>query len=112
MSERDYRLFLTDIRDCAHKILEYVQGKSYDEFLNTPMLIDAVIRNLEIIGEATKHLPEEIKEKFPGMEWKDMAGFRDLAIHQYFVMDYEIIWDIVQNKLTALEDAVQAALGE
>jgi len=69
MPKRDYVLFVSDMRDCAKRIQEYVQGKSFEEFTSNQMLIDAVIRNLEIIGEATKNIPSEIKQRYPQIEW-------------------------------------------
>lgn len=102
MPKRNYALFVTDIRDCTKRILEYVKGKSFEEFTSNQMLIDAVIRNLEIIGEATKNIPTEIKRKYPQIEWKKIAGLRDMVIHQYFGTDNEILWDLVQNKIPEL----------
>lgn len=67
------------------------------------MRIDAVVRNLEIIGEATKMIPESIRGKFPSVEWKKIAGLRDILAHHYFEVDLDIIWDILQNKLPELE---------
>jgi uncharacterized protein with HEPN domain len=67
------------------------------------MRIDAVIRNLEIIGEATKMIPESIRVRYPSVEWKKIAGLRDILAHHYFEVDLDIIWDIVQNKLPGLE---------
>jgi uncharacterized protein with HEPN domain len=67
------------------------------------MRIDAVIRNLEIIGEATKMIPESIRARYPSVEWKKMAGLRDILAHHYFEVDLDIVWDILYNKLPALE---------
>lgn len=68
MPERSYKLFVTDIRDCTKKILDYTKDRSFEEFVNDQMLIDAVVRNLEIIGEASKNLPEKIKDKYQMVE--------------------------------------------
>ncbi|VUT24180.1 MAG: hypothetical protein MASP_00379 [Candidatus Methanolliviera sp. GoM_asphalt] len=102
MPERDFKLFIIDIRDCANRILDYTRGKSFEEFIKNQMLIDAVVRNLEIIGEATKNLPDKIKLKYPRIEWRKIAGLRDIVIHGYFRIDYEILWDIIQNKIPDL----------
>jgi uncharacterized protein with HEPN domain len=110
MPKRDYKLFITDIRDCANRILDYIKDKSFDEFIENQMLIDAVVRNLEIIGEATKNLPDNIRQKYPKVEWRKIAGLRDIVIHGYFGIDYEILWDIIQNKIPDLFVKIQEVL--
>jgi len=110
MPKRDYKLFITDIRDCANRILDYTRGKSFEEFIKNQMLIDAVVRNLEIIGEATKNLPDKIKQKYPQIEWRKIAGLRDIVIHGYFGIDNEILWDIIQNKIPDLAIKIQEVL--
>jgi uncharacterized protein with HEPN domain len=102
MSKRDYRLFINDMYDCACKILDYVKGLSFEEFIKNEMLIDAVIRNLEIIGEASKHLPVGLRRKYPQIEWRKIGDLRNIVIHEYFAIDYDILWDIVQNKVPTL----------
>ncbi|MFH1862904.1 MAG: DUF86 domain-containing protein [bacterium] len=102
MYKRDFRLFLSDIKECASKIQQYVSRTSFEEFINTPILLDAVLRNLEIIGEASKNIPASIKKKYPQIEWRKISGLRDIVIHQYFGLDYNILWDVVQNKIPDL----------
>ena len=110
MLKRDYKLFITDIRDCANRILDYTMDKSFDEFIENQMLLDAVVRNLEIIGEATKNLPNDIRQKYPQVEWRKIAGLRDIVIHGYFGIDYEILWDIIQNKIPDLVVKIQEVI--
>ncbi|MGH9429056.1 MAG: HepT-like ribonuclease domain-containing protein [Terriglobia bacterium] len=107
---RDYKISLEDILDAARKIRTYTEGMSQKTFAADPKTLDAVVRNLEIIGEAIKKIPEEIRSKYPGVDWKKIAGLRDILIHEYFGIDVEIIWDIVQNKLPVLEKQVQQIL--
>lgn len=102
MSKRDYRLFLSDISDSSKKIKEYVGNKSFEEFTSNPMLIDALIRNLEIIGEAVKNIPDSVKAKYNQIDWRKIAGLRDILIHDYFGINFKILWDIVQNKIPDL----------
>lgn len=72
----------------------------------------AVIRNLEVIGEAVKRLPEPVRSRQPGVEWKKIAGLRDILIHEYFGINVDGVWDVVQHKLSGLEAAVKHLLGE
>ena len=81
------------------RIIEYVGERDFKEFKQNYMLLDAVIRNFEIIGEATKNIPEFIKEKYSSVPWKKMYGLRNLISHEYFGIDYEMIWEIVKSNL-------------
>ncbi len=74
--------------------------------------MDAVIRNLEVIGEAVKRLPEEIKNQQPDMEWRKISGLRDILIHEYFGINVEVVWDVIQHKLSGLEDAARKLIGD
>lgn len=99
---RDYRVFVDDILEAVGKIQNYTSGMSFEELKQDAKTLDAVIRNLEIIGEAAKKIPENIRLKTPLIEWKRIAGLRDILIHEYFGIDIVIIWDILQNKLPTL----------
>ncbi len=103
MSERDWRLFLKDIRDCAARIIDYVDTMSRDEFFHDPKTVDAVMRNLAIIGEASKKIPVDTRRKYPAVEWKKMAGLRDIVVHDYFGIDEDIIWDVVSVRIPELK---------
>lgn len=93
---RSQKLYLNDIVDSMEKILEYTEGIDYDEFTNTSMIFDAVIRNFEVIGEAAKSISEEIKENYPDIPWGDMVGMRNILIHSYFGIDYSIVWNTIK----------------
>jgi uncharacterized protein with HEPN domain len=86
---------LMDILESMNRIDTYILGVNYDSFLNNQMLIDAVIRNLEIIGEAARNLPDELKNKYPELPWRNMIGLRNILIHQYFGVDESIIWEVI-----------------
>ena len=108
---RDFKLYLEDILEAVARIERYTAGQSFQQFSHDEKTVDAVVRNLEVIGEAVKRIPEEIRQKHPSMEWRKIAGLRDILVHEYFGIDAEIIWDIVQNKLPLLEQSVRSLLG-
>ena len=105
---RDSRVYLEDILDAVAKIRRYTCGLSLDEFKADERTVDAVVRNLEVIGEAVKSLGTEIRTQAPEVEWRKIAGLRDILIHEYYGVDPEVVWDIVSNKMAALENAVRA----
>jgi len=98
-SERTYIHFLEDIAESISKIFAYTKSYDFEKFKNDDKTVDAVIRNLEIIGEASNKVPENIREKYPLVPWDEMYRMRNKAIHEYFGVDYEIIWDIIVNYL-------------
>lgn len=102
MSKRDDIDFLYDIREAISRIEEYTSVMTYEDFLNDLKTQDAVIRNLEIVGEATKNLSFEFRNKYEYIPWKEMAGLRDKLIHQYFGVNIDIVWDIAINELPGL----------
>lgn len=109
---RDYKVYLEDIVLAIAKIHRYTSGLSLEAFANDERTLDAVVRNLEVVGEAIKKVPESVRSKHPEVDWKKVGGLRDILIHEYFGIDLDIIWDVVQNKLPALEQQVQAILRE
>jgi uncharacterized protein with HEPN domain len=104
--KRDYILFIEDILTCIEKIEKYISGVSFEEFCGNEMIVDAVIRNFDIIGEAVKKIPEEIKKKYTGIEWKEAAGFRDILIHDYFGIDLEAVWDTLRNNIPSFKKQI------
>ena len=101
---RDDRLFLDDMRDAIQAIRVYTEGMTYKAFAGDRKTIDAVVRNLEIIGEAAGHLSSTIRKSNREIEWKKIVALRNLLIHEYFGISKQIVWDIVKNKLDALEN--------
>ncbi len=110
--QRDYRAYLEDILEAAGAAREFVAGMGKDELAKDRRTRDAVVRNLEIIGEAAKKLPAQMRRDHPEVEWKKIAGLRDILVHDYFGIDMDIVWDIVQNKLAVLVEQVQRILDE
>jgi uncharacterized protein with HEPN domain len=99
---RNPRLYLEDIAFSCEKVLRYTKDITFNEFKLDDQKYDAVLRNLELIGEAAKNIPDEIRNRYPRVEWRKISGFRDIAAHQYFSIADSIIWDIVQNKIPPL----------
>ena len=110
MSERDFRLYLVDILDSGSAVLAFVKDLSFEEFCNDRKTSSAVIREFEIIGEAVGKIPDELKQKHPDVEWQDIKDFRNLLIHEYFGVDMEIMWKIIQENLPVLMNAVKEIL--
>lgn len=96
--QRDPSVFLQDILVAAEKIEKYTQGLSYDDFLDNDLISDAVIKNILVIGEVAKNIPDEIRQASPHIEWRKMAGMRDMMIHGYFSINYRIVWDVVRRQ--------------
>ena len=107
---RDLRLYLEDMRDCCSKVLRYTEGMTLKQLMSDEKTFDAVMRNLEITGEAARHVPDELKGRHADVEWRKIAGFRDIAIHAYPTIDEEIVWDIVQHKVPQLLEQVERIL--
>jgi len=99
MSKRGDKELLTDIAESCRRILYYIKGKSYDGFFKDNKTQDAVVRNLEIIGEAAKNISNELKQKSKKIPWKNIAGTRDRLIHGYFGINYDIVWSIIKKEI-------------
>jgi len=102
MSKRTSQLLLNDILEASRKIQKFTKGMSLDKFINDDKTVDAVIRNFEIIGEASNRLPKEFKTKNSNIDWTRIKGFRNRIVHDYFGIDHSIIWNIIQNYLPEL----------
>ncbi|WLT31269.1 DUF86 domain-containing protein [Geothrix sp. PMB-07] len=107
---RDPRLYLADILEAIRRVRILNEGVAFEQFQEDWRTLDATLRNLEILGEAVKHLPSELTSLHPQVAWKNIAGFRDFLAHAYFGVDEEIVWDILTTKLVPLEEAVRTLL--
>jgi uncharacterized protein with HEPN domain len=99
---RSWRLFLEDMRGAGRKVVRNTSGLDLDAFLADELVFDATLRNLEILGEAAKGIPDEVRARHPGVDWRGIAGLRDILAHAYFALDDATLWDIVQNKVPRL----------
>jgi len=99
MSERSSALLLDDILEAAEKIAAYTAGMAREDFISSGMAADAVVRNLEIIGEAANRLPQDFTDRHPEIEWRKIIGLRHRIVHDYFGVDLDIIWAIIHQGL-------------
>lgn len=109
---KDARVFLLDILECIEKIEEYTKNVSKDEFLDETWIQDAVLRRVEVIGEAVKNIPLRLRKKYPDVPWKKVAGMRDKLIHAYFGVSLERVWSVVKDDLPELKMNVELILEE
>ena len=107
MSKRKPDVYLQDILESIEHIQRFLDGASEDEFYNNVEKQDAVLRRLEIIGEAVKHLPDEIREDHPDVPWRQIAGMRDIIIHEYFGITLEMVWVVATEDILDLKKKVE-----
>jgi len=110
--QREHDFFLKDILVAIRKIENYTGKLSYEEFLKDELRQDGVVKNLEVIGEAVKNIPQDIKNRKPEIEWKKIAGLRDILTHEYFGINFEIVWDVIMKKIPDLKKNVTDLLSE
>ena len=107
---RDYRLFIKDISEAIKDIDIFIGNMDYDEFLKDKKTQKAVVWQIHIIGEATKNIPASIREKYKEVPWKYMARIRDKIAHFYFGIDYEIVWNVIKEKLPEIKPVIEKIL--
>ncbi len=107
MYKRSDREFILDMLIACEKIMKYTQNITYEDFYNNDMIIDAVLRNIEILGESAKNVSENLKSKYNEVEWREIARTRDKIIHFYFGIDLSIIWDIITVDMPNLQEKLK-----
>ena len=110
--KRNYILYLEDISDRIEKITVYIENMSYDDFVKDDKTVSACIREIEVIGEATKQIPKEITQRFNELPWSLMAKMRDKLIHWYFEVDEEIVWNVATLKLPSIKVQIDSIINE
>ncbi len=109
---RSNRAYLTHIRDAIETIAEYLEGVTYEQFISKKMIIDAVVRELEIVGEASNNLSQEFREDHSDIQWRRMKDMRNFLIHEYFGVNTKVVWDTCKNDVPALKSFVEGVLDE
>ncbi len=112
MKERTYKIYFEDIIIFIKRIESYIQDLNFENFRENQLVIDAVIRNLVLIGEASKNISSEIRKKFSNVPWSEMIGLRNLATHGYFKIDLTIIWDIITKDIPENKQSIQNIFSE
>lgn len=100
-------MYFDDITESIERIESYTKDITEDDFMKSVDIQDAVVRRLEIIGEAVKHIPSEIRKKYPKIPWRKIAGARDIFVHEYFGVKLERVWDTIKSDLTSIKGANQ-----
>ena len=109
---RNVQLFIQDIHDYIERINEYVEGYDLKSFLEDSKTCDSVLRCIEVIGEAAKNIPDDLRAKYQSVPWREMAGMRDKVIHGYFVIDFEMVWLVIKEDLPVIKPIIENMLEE
>ncbi len=109
---RSLRLYFDDICTSCAKVQRYTLRMTFEDFVADDRTYDAVVRNLQIIGEAVKQIPTDVRAQYPAVEWRKIAGLRDILAHAYFSLENETLWDVVQNKIPELSEQIQLIIRE
>ena len=109
---KDDLVYLNHIKDAISRIEEYVNGLTYNGFIEKYLIQDGVIRQIQVIGEATKKISDNTRQKYPSVPWKDIAGMRDKLIHDYFGIDLDAVWDTVEKDIPILKNEIEIILKE
>lgn len=109
---RPEKLYLTDIVEAAQSIARFVRGESFDEFEQNEMMNSAVLQKLTVIGEAASRLPKEFTNRFPEIPWVDIIAFRNIAVHEYFAIRWDIVWTAATEEVPLLKEQIEKILRE
>ena len=104
--KKDPKIFLEHILQCIERIEEYTEGIKKKQFLESVQLQDSIIRRIEIMGEAVKNIPRHVKDRYPDIAWKEIAGMRDILIHEYFGVDLGLTWKVAIKNVRQLKNRI------
>jgi len=110
MKKRDYGDFVQDILDSINDVENFIDGMEFEDFIKDKKTVYSVVRAIEIIGEAAKNVPEQVRKKYPDVPWKQMAGMRDKLIHEYFGVDLEILWETAKDDVPQLKTPISEVM--
>ena len=108
--QRELKTYIEDIITAIDKIENYTAGMAKENLIRNELVQDAVVRNLEVIGEAVKKIPNDVRSSYEDIPWRKIAGLRDILIHEYFGINMNIVWDVIENKLQPLKAAAMELL--
>ncbi len=109
---RNIALYIKDILQNMQEAVEFIQGMSYEQFIDDKRTLNAVVRSIEVIGEAARNVPDEIRARYAEIPWKEMVGMRDKLIHFYFGVDKEVVWVVVKDRIPAILPLIEKTLKE
>lgn len=109
---RNITLYIKDILQNMREAVEFIQGMSYEQFIDDKRTLNAVVRSIEVIGEAARNVPDEIRARYTEIPWKEMVGMRDKLIHFYFGVDKEVVWVVVKDRIPAILPLIEKTLKE
>jgi len=112
MSKRDPLQYVEDMLDACRSVLDFTREMTFDEFASDDRTNSAVVRKLEVIGEAARQLPDNLREQHTSIPWREVIGFRNVAVHGYYLVDLRIVWTIVQNDIPAMIPHLERMLSE
>lgn len=112
MPKRDARLIVLDMLEAIRKVERYTAGLTFEKFESNEMVADAVVRNLEVIGEAARHIPDKLRAQYGEVAWHRVVGFRNIVIHEYFDVDLGIVWTIATTQLPTLKRVLRSMLAD
>lgn len=112
MSKREWKLFVEDILESIELVESYVTNMDFENFKNDRKTIDAVVRNFEIIGEASKNIPDDVKDKYQDIDWEGIVGLRNRIAHEYFGLSLTIVWTIIKQELPSLKKQMKQITGK
>lgn len=110
--KREIGDYIQDILEAMVNVIKFIENMSYDEFAQDTKTVYAVLRAIEVIGEATKNIPDDVRKRYPEIPWKDMAGMRDKVIHEYFGVKIERVWLTVKDDIPRIEPLIKKVLQE